>query len=201
MKSSSSEIISKKLLKGFSEGDRSAFRAIFELMEPRLYGFVFSYTKSGYIAEEIVQEVFIKVWERREEIRLSGSFSAFLYTMARNRTLNYLRNASQRAAIRDELWKNVSLLQEDVETEVIFSEYREIVDDIINHLPGKKRSIYIMSRQEGKTNAEIADILGISPKTVKNHLWKTFETIKIQLRPHLESTIKLLFLLSLYRFF
>nr|WP_282097929.1 RNA polymerase sigma-70 factor [Sinomicrobium weinanense] len=189
------------MLKGFSEGDRSAFRAIFELMEPRLYGFVFSYTKSGYIAEEIVQEVFIKVWERREEIRLSGSFSAFLYTMARNRTLNYLRNASQRAAIRDELWKNVSLLQEDVETEVIFSEYREIVDDIINHLPGKKRSIYIMSRQEGKTNAEIADILGISPKTVKNHLWKTFETIKIQLRPHLESTIKLLFLLSLYRFF
>lgn len=201
MKNSKSEIISKELLKGFSKGDRVAFRVIFELMEPRLHGFVFSYTKSDYIAEEIVQEIFIKIWERREEIKLSGSFSAFLYTMARNRTLNYLRNASQRAAIRDELWKNVSLLQEDTEAEVIFSEYREIVDDIIDHLPRKKRSIYIMSREEGKTNAEIADILGISPKTVKNHLWKTFETIKVQLRPHLENTIKFLFLLSLYHFF
>lgn len=201
MKSSNSEIISVELLKGFSEGNRTAFRSIFELMEPRLYGFVFSYTKSGYITEEIVQEVFIKVWEQRGEIKLSGSFSAFLYTMARNRTLNYLRNASQRAAIRGELWKNVSTLQEDVETEVIFSEYCEIVDHIIDHLPRKKRSIYIMSRKEGKTNAEIADILGISPKTVKNHLWKTFETIKMQLRPHLENTIKLLFLLSLYHIF
>lgn len=201
MKNSNSEIISKELLKGFSKGDRAAFRAIFELMEPRLHGFVFSYTKSDYIAEEIVQEIFIKIWERREEIKLSGSFSAFLYTMARNRTLNYLRNASQRAVIRDELWKNVSLLQEDTEAKMIFSEYREIVDDIIDHLPRKKRSIYIMSREEGKTNAEIADILGISPKTVKNHLWKIFETIKIQLRPHLENTIKLLFLLSLYHFF
>ncbi|UGU14906.1 RNA polymerase sigma-70 factor [Sinomicrobium kalidii] len=189
------------MLKGFSEGDRAAFRAIFELMEQRLHAFVFSYTKSDYIAEEIVQEVFIKIWERRAEIKLRGSFSSLLYTMAKNRTLNYLRNASQRAAIRDELWKNISRLQEDTEAEVILSEYRQILDDIVEHLPQKKRSIYIMSREEGKTNAEIADILGISPKTVKNHLWKTFETIKIQLRPHLENTIKLLFLLSLCRFF
>ncbi|MGS2761873.1 RNA polymerase sigma factor [Sinomicrobium sp. M5D2P9] len=201
MKNPKIHIIDDTLLKGFSQGNRAAFQTIFELMEKRLHGFVFSYTKSEYIAEEIVQEVFIKIWERREEIKLKGSFSSLLYTMAKNLTLNYLRNASQRAVIRDELWRNISELQENTESEVIFSEYRDILDDIVNHLPQKKRSIYIMSREEGKTNAEIADIMGISQKTVKNHLWKIFETIKVQLQPHFENTIKFFFLLSAYHFF
>ena len=201
MKKPTIHTIDDTLLKPFSKGDRTAFQTIFELMEKRLYGFVFSYTKSEYIAEEIVQEVFIRIWEKREEIKLKGSFSSLLYTMAKNLTLNYLRNASQRAVIRDELWRNVSELREDTESEVIFSEYRDILDDIVDHLPQKKRSIYIMSREEGKTNAEIADIMGISQKTVKNHLWKIFETIKVQLQPHLENTIKFFFLLSAYYFF
>lgn len=200
MNSTKEDIINESLLKGFSKGDRKAFKTIFDIMERRLYGFVFTYTKSEYIAEEIVQEVFIRIWERRADIGLKGSFSALLYTMAKNLTLNYIRNASQRAVIRDELWNNMSELREETESEVIFAEYRDILDNIIDHLPQKKRSIYIMSREEGRSNAEIADIMGISQKTVKNHLWKIIETIRVQLQPHLENTIKLLLLFSAFCF-
>ncbi|RAV30552.1 RNA polymerase sigma factor [Sinomicrobium soli] len=201
MQNTKKDIVSKDTLKAFSLGDHEAFQAIFELMEPRLYSFVLSYTKSSYIAEEIVQEVFIRIWERREGIRLSGSFSSLLYTTAKNLTLNYLRNASQRAVIREELWKNLTEFSGDAEAELIFSEYHEILEEIVDHLPSKKRSIYRMSREEGKSNAEIADILEISPKTVKNNLWQIVETIRMQLQPHLENTIKILLVFSLSRFF
>lgn len=174
----------KRLVNSLKKGSRSAFRAIFDLYEKRLYAFVFSITKSHYSTEELLQEIFIKLWQQREKIDTSLSFNAFIYTIARNLTYNHLRKIANRENLRQELWRNISYLN-DVENQLIFSEYEDILEDILEQLPQKKRSIFILSRQEGKSNQEIADLLGISRKTVKNHLWKTMKIIKAQLQPHL----------------
>ena len=174
----------KRIIILLKKGDRSAFRAIFNLYEKRLYAFVFTITKSHYSTEELLQEIFIKLWQEKETINTSLSFNAFVYTIARNLTYNHLRKIANQENLKQEFWQNISSLNA-VENQIIYSDYEDILEDILKQLPQRKRSIYILSKQEGKTNEEIADLLGISQKTVKNHLWKTLQTIKIQLQPHL----------------
>lgn len=185
-------IANVELVNKLKKGDALAFQKVFYLFEKRLYLFVFSYTKSKYVSEEIIQEVFIKLWEKKEMLDSSKSFDSFIFTMTRNFTFNYLRDASRRQSTRKELWNNIVFQRNTVEEEVIFREYGEIVENIIRELPQQKRSIYQLSRKEGKTNSEIADILGISSKTVKNHLWKTMGIIRAQLRPYIDETIRFL---------
>lgn len=184
--------ITEKHLQLLKAGNPRAFKQIFLCYEKRLYFFVFSITKSEYIAEEILQEVFIKIWTNRESIDINRSFESFIFTITRNLTYNYLRDASRREAIRNELWTNVVAQHQEVESNLIFEEYKEIVEDIIQNLPVQKRSIYQLSRQEGKSNSEIAAILGISPKTVRNHMWSTMSTIRTQLKPYIDDTLRLL---------
>lgn len=178
------EILSKLKL-----GDENAFQALFSMYEERLYNFVYTFTKSKYATEEIIQEVFIKIWMQKESIDLSKSFTSFIYTVTRNHTYNYLRSVANRLSLKEELWKNITKKSERIENDIIYNEYENIVDEILEGLPRRKKSIFLLSRREGKSNQEIANILEISPKTVKNHLYVTLKIIKGQLEPHLIDTL------------
>ncbi len=163
-----------------------------------MYYFVFSILKSDYAAEEVLQEVFIKIWTQREKINLSYSFHSFIYTIARNLTYNYLRTIASRESLKKELWKNITVLSEQTENTILFNEYESLVNTIVEDLPAQKRSIFILSKKEGKTNQEIADLLEISPKTVKNHLWKTLQTIRAKLQPHIDIITAVLLLFTIF---
>jgi len=182
------------------QGHRCAFRKIFVLYHLPLKRFIFSLTKSNHAAEDILQEVFVKVWSTRENIDCSKSFDSFIFTIARNLSLNQLRNLSNQRALRIELWRNLSFVSQETENQLLSEEYRAIVNDILENIPVRKRSIFILSKQQGKSNQEIADLLGISKKTVKNHLWKTLRTIRAQLKPHL-TDVTLLIICSIASFF
>jgi len=173
------------LLASLKKGNRAAFEAIFDLYEKRLYYFVFSITKSEYATEEILQEAFIKIWTKKETIDPSRSFESFIFTIAKNLTYNYLRNIANQQSLKEEYWKNISSLNEETKDSILLAEYEDIVNDILQQIPTQKRSIYILSKQQGKSNKEIADLLGITQKTVKNHLWKTLQIIRTQLEPHI----------------
>ncbi|RTE55406.1 RNA polymerase sigma-70 factor [Arenibacter aquaticus] len=177
------------LLASLKKGNRAAFEAIFDLYEKRLYYFVFSITKSEYATEEILQEVFIKIWTKKETIDLDRSFESFIFTIAKNLTYNYLRNIANQQSLKEEYWKNITSLNEETKDSIILAEYEDIVNDILQQIPTQKRSIYILSKQQGKSNKEIADLLGITQKTVKNHLWKTLQIIRTQLEPHITDSV------------
>lgn len=176
-----------KALDALKKGDKEAFNVIFNAYQKKLYYFIFKITKSKYNTEEILQAVFIKVWDNREKIDVSKSFDAFIFTIAKNLTYNHLRAISNRESLRREVWQNISHSSKQTENEIILSDYTDLVDDILLGIPKQKRSIYILSREEGMSNQEIADLLGISEKTVKNHLWKTLKVIKEQLIPHINT--------------
>ena len=182
------------LLASLKKGNRAAFEAIFDLYENRLYYFVFSITKSEYATEEILQEVFIKIWTKKETIDPKRSFESFIFTIAKNLTYNYLRNIANQQSLKEEYWKNISSLNEETKDSILLAEYEDIVHDILQQIPTQKRSIYILSKQQGKSNKEIADILGITQKTVKNHLWKTLQIIRAQLEPHITDSVYAIFL-------
>lgn len=182
------------LLASLKKGNRAAFEAIFDLYENRLYYFVFSITKSEYATEEILQEVFIKIWTKKETIDPKRSFESFIFTIAKNLTYNYLRNIANQQSLKEEYWKNISSLNEATKDSILLAEYEDIVHDILQQIPTQKRSIYILSKQQGKSNKEIADLLGITQKTVKNHLWKTLQIIRTQLEPHITDSVYAIFL-------
>ncbi len=194
LKNSDKNILDKKLVKSLKKGDIAAFKDIFAFYERRLYYFVFSFTKSEYISEEIIQEIFIKIWENRKQISLKKSFHSYIFVLAKNRTFNYLRDASKRESIKRELWNNLSRQYEQIESDLFYSEYEDIVDDIVKSFPQTERSVYRLSIEEGKNNSEIASLLGLREKTVRNHLWKTKHAIKVQLQPYINHTLKLFLL-------
>ena len=196
MKTSDTNII--ELLSLMKEGNEGAFQKIFNAYHHKLYNFVFSFVKSDFVAKDILQEVFIKVWVKRSTIDLSTSFDSFMYTVARNQTYNHLRKIANQDSLKSEVWKNIRHYSHQTEDSILLSEYNDIIDDILDNLPVKKRSIYILSRVQGKSNQEIAELLNISQKTVKNHLWKTLQLIKTQLQPYLSDTLIPIFILFLF---
>ena len=183
-----------QLLHSLRTGNRTAFRAIFDRYQKRVYRFAYSLTKSDYIAEEIVQEVFIKIWTGRETLKPDLSFEAFLFVITRNLTYNHLRSMANQRSLKEEFWKNIGESNKQTEDNILLAEYETIVEDILQNIPTQKRNIFILSRQQGKSNQEIANLLGISQKTVKNHLWATLQIIRRQLGPHLESIYCLMIL-------
>lgn len=184
------------MVRRLKAGNLLAFKEIYNLFEKRLYAFAFSITKSDYISEEIIQEVFIKIWEQKHRLDPDKSFDSYIFTITRNLIYNYLRDASRQENVRNEFWANIKEQHQPAESDLILIEYQEIVEGIIESLPSQKKLIYQLSRQEGKSNSEIAEMLEISPKTVRNHLWHTMKTIRSQLQPYMEDTIILAIIFS-----
>ncbi|MDO5980218.1 RNA polymerase sigma factor [Flavivirga spongiicola] len=174
-------------LLSLKNGEISAFEIIFNIYKKKLNVFIFSITKSKYSTDEILQNVFIIVWNTKSNINVSKSFDSFIYTIARNLAYSHIRAIATKDSLKQELWKHMSHPTCSIEDEIIYEEYRDVLDDILAGLPKQKRAIFILSREEGKSNQEIADLLGISNKTVKNHLWKTLQLIREQLEPHIKN--------------
>lgn len=159
--------------------DRVAFYIIYERYSKRLYGFVLRYIKQEADAEEIVQEVFLKIWEARNRIDVFSSFESFLFTIAYNTTIGLLR---KRVTERKYLDYLKTLQQPDEspggDQEVHFRELNENVHILLNRLTPRQKEIFLLSREEGLSHEEIAGKLQISVNTVKKHMVNTLAFLK-----------------------
>jgi RNA polymerase sigma-70 factor (ECF subfamily) len=172
--------------------DRVAFYNIYERYSKRLYGFVLRYIKQKEDAEEIVQEVFVKIWESRNKIDAYASFESFLFTIAYNTTISLLRKRTNEKKYLEHL---KSLQQPDNSPDLIdeihFNELNDRVQALLNELTPRQKEIFQLSREEGLTHDEIAKKLDISVNTVKKHMANTLAFLKSQIDRSL--TINLLF--------
>lgn len=169
----------RELLLLICEGDRVAFYQLYERYSRRLYGFVLRYIKLDADAEEIVQEVFIKIWESRSKIDLYSSFESFLFTVAYNATISQFR---KRASEKKYLEHLKSLQQAetapDLIDEIYFNELNKQVNDLLNELTPRQKEIFQLSREQGLAHEEIAKKLDISVNTVKKHITNTLAFLK-----------------------
>lgn len=163
-------------------GDRVAFYNIYERYCKRLNGFVLKYIKQETDAEEIVQEVFIKVWEARDKIDAYSSFESFLFTIAYNATMSLFRKrVSEKKYI-----EHIKSLQQvenapNIIDEIHFNELNEMVQTLLNELTPRQKEIFQLSREEGLTHEEIAKKLNISVNTVKKHIVNTLAFLKLHI--------------------
>ncbi len=157
----------------------AAFDAIYNKYCHRLFKFVLLYLKQEEDAEEIVQEVFIKIWNSRNKIDVYASFKSFLFTIAYNETMSLLRKRVTEAKSREYL-KSIQQIEtsEQVIDELQYKELDNRVQASLQQLTPRQKEIFILSREEGLTHKEIAERLNISESTVNNHLVSTLKFLK-----------------------
>jgi len=169
----------KELAVLIRSGDITAFDKIYKRYSNRLYIFVFGILKSQKDAEDIIQEVFIKVWDKRDKINEYLSFQSYLFTISHNTTINIIRKKLKETEFVSQLKSLQNPTEESSnETEIEYKELKERLKNTINKLPQRQQQVYSLSRNEELSYKEIADKLDISVNTVENHMVKALKFVR-----------------------
>ncbi|WP_243349322.1 RNA polymerase sigma factor [Parabacteroides sp. FAFU027] len=175
------------LLERLKNGDISCFEILYSKYSGKLYNYVLNISKGDfYLAEEIVQNVFVRIWEIHRHIETEGSFGSFVYTVGKNMFLNVIKNRMQEYLYHDYIIEHASELDNTVEKEVEYKMLEEQINKLIEQLPPARRKVYILSRVKHLPNKEIAALLDISENTVESQLTKATRFMRENLSPYCE---------------
>ncbi len=169
----------KVLLSRIAEGDEEAFASLFHTWRDRLYFFALRITNSSQQAEDLVQDVFVKLWLQRNNLAEIYNFQAWIYRVIRNQAISDLRRISLETTILAHLKKesgNVSQLADEV---LLRKQLQEVLQQAIDKLPPRQKQIYTMIRIEGLKQDEIASRLNISISTVQNHMTEALKKLRM----------------------
>jgi RNA polymerase sigma factor, sigma-70 family len=183
----------ERYVAALKEGSREAFTMLYNLYADRLYSFALVQTKSKQMAEDVVQDTFLKLWNNRTNLNCYGNVQALVFTMARNLIIDAFRR--QVANIDIEAYFNLHEALPSTaspEESLYFNETKEYLEQAKAKLSNKECKIYEMSREQDMPIKKIAQTLNLSPQTVKNYLTSTLKVFRSQLRRE-----QLLWLLSL----
>ena len=171
--------ITSELLIRLREGDVLAFDKIYELYSHKLFSFVFGILKNDAEAEDIVQEVFIKIWESRNKLGDYKLLNAYIFTIAYNNSIDLIRKRINNSKYLDHL-KNSSIVQENsLEiSEIDFDELSHLAKKLVMKLPERQKQVFQLHREKGLSYSEIAEQLGISKNTVENHMTKALKYLR-----------------------
>lgn len=163
----SSFINEKALLMQVAEGDEQAFCELFNLYHQQLCNHIFRLTDSVELAEEIVSDVYLKIWMNHEVLTSVQNFRAYLYVVSKNHALNCLKKLIKERKLKQK-WEEDN--QESETDESSFSGYYGLLDEAIDHLAPQQKKAYLLSRHERLKYSEIAEQMDISRETVKKYL-------------------------------
>lgn len=171
------------------------FKRLFDSYKNRIYGYVLAIAHSPYTAEEITQEIFIKLWLCRDLLPEVENLDGYIFTIARNRTLNHLRKAAYDTRLLRELRELAMPQSNNVEERVLVTEYDQLLRDALSRLSPQRRLVFQLSRDRGLNHEEIAQQLHLSRNTVKNHLVEALRFIRSYLGQHGSVLVLIFFLL------
>jgi RNA polymerase sigma-70 factor (ECF subfamily) len=161
-----------------AEGSQEAFKILFNKYFDRIYGVAYSLTKSPVVAEDMTQDIFLKIWVKREMLTTIQKFDAFLFRVARNHILNELRNKVKEQEFTEYLVNFFRETCDNPQQHLIFLELEKVVEEAIEKLPPQQRQIYKLSREEGLSQEEISAKLQISVNTIKQHMNRALKFIR-----------------------
>ena len=174
----------RELLLQLMQGDANAFTEIYELYKDKVFAFAFILTKSKNIAEEAVQEVFFKLWEKREQINTELSFTAYVKKIAYHCIIDFFRKVKRDRTIQQKLQDNMLALQHTHEDELIEKELQKLYQQAIAQLPPQRKRIYTLSRDQHYSYEEIAGEMGLSKNTVRNQMADAIQSIRRYIATH-----------------
>lgn len=185
--------LQRDIILGVKAGSYDMFNRLIDMYANRLISFCYSFCKSREEAEELSQDVFIKIWQNRKVLNENKNIDNYIYTIARNKCLNHLKSAGNQYKIK-KIFVEEDLYQTDPSplNDIIFNEYFSIAREAVDQLPERCKEVYILSRIDGLKNSDIAQRLGISINTVRVQIVKSNAFIKNYLRERTDLVISIL---------
>jgi RNA polymerase sigma factor (sigma-70 family) len=148
--------IDSKLISGLRKDDHDSFQQLFEYYSIPLFKFTIGYLKSKELSEDLVQEVFLKIWNNRKDIKTNTSFQSYLFTIALNAVRKYFNKVSQQNDYKHQDLIDLSNNQSDLDQNLDYESLLEKLDEFINQMPEKRREVFIKKKYEDKSLKEIA---------------------------------------------
>jgi RNA polymerase sigma-70 factor (ECF subfamily) len=179
----------KELLRKLIEGDNASFEKIYFNYVNRVYYFALRYLNNSSDAEEIVQEVFYKIWENRTNINVELSFSGYLLTATKNTIFNENRKKVNHNSYCEFVINYLQKNSRDLEQEIIYQDLAEKLNHAIDSLPPKRQEIFKLSRINGLHHKEISEKLGVTEKTIETHMRLAFKDLKRIIEPMLNGIL------------
>jgi len=188
-----------RLLKKISQGNELAFKLLFEQYRNQLFSYLFKITKSAETAEEIVLDVFLKIWHGRQTITQIENFDQFLFRIAHNKAIDFLRSLKRNPVIQQDVW---NLMQEpksleNADSNLLLKNTEAIIGQAIDNLSPQRKKVFQLHYHQAFTNEEIAQKLNLTKNTVRNHLCSSVEFI----RKYISLNVELIIFVILSNFF
>jgi RNA polymerase sigma-70 factor (ECF subfamily) len=165
-----------KTLEALKNGNHQAFETVFIAYYSKTRNFIYEYLKSELDAEELTEELFVSLWENRANINTSKSFNSYLHTIAYNTAINFIKHKY----VKDSYLSNISEVgySHTTEEELIAKELGLLIDDTVSQMPEQRKQIYVLSRNEGLSNSEIAEKLNTTKRNVESQLSLALKEIR-----------------------
>jgi len=184
--------ISPKLLLRISEGDESAFSELFYSCHQDVAGYMLRITGSHQQAQDLVQDIFEKIWRNRTSLSDIQQFEAYLFIMCRNLAFNKLKQIAREHAYAKSLNEEYHKANLDLEEVLSFRETANLLGKAIAQLPPQQKKAYQLSREQGLSQEEIARVMGVSLETAKKHIVLALRSIREFLKQHSEVLLAIL---------
>ncbi len=180
------------------QGDEKAFRRLFDFYWPNIYSVAFDLTKSSELSEELVQDIFLKIWLKRGMLTNVTNFGGYLFMVAKHHIYNELRRKTLEKSFATHLDQYFSSIAAGPDQAIIVKETKQLIESAVKQLPDQQRTVYQLSRNHGMDQSGIAEKLGISKFTVKSHMNKALQKIRQYLLLHSDAYLFILSISILY---
>lgn len=172
------EFSETELLNLMKSGDQNAFEKIYKAYSLKIYWNILKMVKSEEDANELLQDVFFKVWEKRELIDPEQSFKSYLFQISKFTVYNFIRKKNLDKKLKDYLSRESTELYTHIDESIAYKQSDEFIKDLIEQLPPQRKQVYKLCKIEGKSYEEAGKILGISSSTISDHIVKATKFIK-----------------------
>ena len=183
------------LIEGLKNGDEIAYVHLIEQYHNRLCNYANSLIKDDLIADDIVQNVFVQIWEKRKKLKHELSLESYLYKSVHNKFIDEYRKGKAIMALEKKYMTALELAIEEKD-EAQEQKILSVLFDAIHELPPKCKQIFLMSKKEGLTNIEISECLNLSKKTVENQITKAFRILRNKMGEKYETILMVIFGIS-----
>lgn len=179
------DLMEKELLVRVSTGDEKAFRVLYDTYSTKVYTVAWKLTGVRSVAEDVVQEVFIKLWLHRDKMSEINYFTSYLNTVTRNHIFNALRKIAHEDAFIRKFIMQKQVHARDGFDIILYNQLQQLVTRAVEELPGQQKKVYLLSRSEGLPHNQIASLLKISKSTVTGHMVEALRFIRNYLHKHM----------------
>lgn len=181
------------LMQDIANGSERAFKIVYDAYKKKIYYYAIGILQDEMLAEDVMQEVFLKIWLIKEELQHVSSIEGYLKRLTRNRSLDALRKLSVEQKLGSSVTREFSKFHNETEESVILRETRAALDSAIKTLPIKQREVYLLCQNQGLRYEDVAAQMNISVNTVKTHMKRALSSLRKKIGIHNKIVVVLFF--------